>query len=97
MADETLKEGAQVAVIKLKDGTTLTFVVERDHYSDFLDDSTDPSGGKLAAMHNLLMRSADADTKESLAVMLKKPANTTLLAGAVLEQCKPDVELAVKL
>jgi len=89
--------GTQSITVPLIDGRELKFKVARDHYSNFLDDASDPQTSNLSGMQNILMRSGDEATKDILRDLVGNPANITTLAGAVLKQYKPDIELAVKL
>lgn len=89
--------GTQSISVPLVDGRELKFKVARDHYSNFLDDASDPQTSNLSGMQNLLMRSGDEPTKEILRELVGNPANVTALAGGVLKQYKPDIEIAVKL
>ncbi|CAD2261531.1 hypothetical protein PSEUDT2_04167 [Stutzerimonas stutzeri] len=51
---------------------------------------------KVAPGHNLLTTTVQADQKEALRPLLANPVMTMQLAGALLEEYSPDVEVAVK-
>lgn len=51
---------------------------------------------KVAPGHNLLTTTVQADQKEALRPLLANPVLTMQVAGALLEEYAPDVEVAVK-
>lgn len=51
---------------------------------------------KVAPGHNLLTTTVQADQKEALRPLLANPVMTMQLAGALLEEYSPDVEVTVK-
>ena len=51
---------------------------------------------KVAPGHNLLTTTVQADQKEALRPLLANPVLTMQLAGTLLEEYSPDVEVTVK-
>ena len=51
---------------------------------------------KVAPAHNLLMGTVKDEDKAALKVLLENPITTMTLAGALLEEYSPDVEVIVK-
>ena len=51
---------------------------------------------KVAPAHNLLMGTVTAAAQAALKVLLENPITTMTLAGALLEEYSPDVEVIVK-
>jgi hypothetical protein len=51
---------------------------------------------KVAPGHNLLTSTVQADQKEALRPLLANPVMTMQIAGALLEEYSPDVEVTVK-
>lgn len=51
---------------------------------------------KVAPAHNLLMTTVQADQRAALRELLGNPVLTMQVAGALLEEYAPDVEIAVK-
>jgi hypothetical protein len=51
---------------------------------------------KVAPAHNLLSTSVKADQRDDLKSYLANPVTTIQIAGALLEEFSPDVEIVVK-
>jgi hypothetical protein len=51
---------------------------------------------KIAPAHNLLMNTIKQEQKASLKPLLANPISTMNIAGALLEEYSPDVEVIVK-
>ncbi|CAD5379016.1 conserved hypothetical protein [Pseudomonas sp. OF001] len=51
---------------------------------------------KVAPAHNLLVTTVQADQRDALRPLLGNPVLTMKLAGALLEEYSPDVEVTVK-
>ena len=51
---------------------------------------------KVAPAHNLLMGTVKDEEKAALKALLENPITTMTLAGALLEEYSPDVEVIVK-
>lgn len=51
---------------------------------------------KVAPAHNLLSTTVKADQREALKPYLSNPVTTIQIAGALLEEFSPDVEITVK-
>lgn len=51
---------------------------------------------KVAPAHNLLSTTVKADQREALKPYLGNPVTTIQIAGALLEEFSPDVEITVK-
>ena len=51
---------------------------------------------KVAPAHNLLMGTVKDEDKAALKVLLENPITTMTLAGALLEEYSPDVEVIVQ-
>ena len=51
---------------------------------------------KVAPAHNLLSSTVSADARDALKELLKNPVTTMTIAGALLEEYAPNVEVIVK-
>jgi hypothetical protein len=51
---------------------------------------------KIAPAHNLLSTSVKADQRDDLKLYLVNPVTVIQIAGALLEEFSPDVEITVK-
>ncbi|MGV6475019.1 putative phage tail assembly chaperone [Azotobacter vinelandii] len=51
---------------------------------------------KVSPAHNLLVTTVQADQKDALRGLLGNPVLTMQIAGALLEEYSPDVEVTVK-
>lgn len=58
--------------------------------------NTMTQNNKVAPAHNLLMRTVAQEQKASLKPLLENPLMTMNLAGELLEEYGPDVEVTVK-
>ncbi len=76
-------------------GCDLAFNVNRTIHNDYVNAVTQNS--KVAPSHNFLMCAVTEDNKDTLRDILKKtPGAEVHLAGAVLEQYMPDLDIVVK-
>lgn len=91
---QTTKADAQHIELELSDSSKLTFHVDTDDYCKFVNETM--PNNKISPMHNFLVRTVDDADKERLQELLKNPANTTTLAGEVLEEYKPDIQVIAK-
>lgn len=87
------KDNIQVVELDLGEGNELTFNVERKAYIDFLNSSTK---NPFNAMQNLLASTVSDQSSAQLTPLLTNPANVPELAGALLEEYKPDISVTVK-
>lgn len=73
----------------------LTFIVNRDSYNKYINSVTPQS--KVAPSHNFLMNTVHEDSRPALRKFLEDtPGGEIQLAGFVLEQYTPDLNLVVK-
>ena len=54
------------------------------------------ASNKVAPTHNLLINTVKADQRDELRALIINPVMTMQLAGALLEEYAPDVEIIVK-
>ncbi len=54
------------------------------------------ANNKVAPSHNLLSNTVNPDQRADLRVLLSNPVMTMQIAGALLEEYAPDVEILVK-
>lgn len=93
MPTKTTKTANQDIVIELGNGTALSFSVERQHYISFVNSS---NKNPFNAMQNFLADAVIEDSNDDLNALIANPANVTEIAGAVLEEYKPDIQVTVK-
>lgn len=71
-----------------------TFAVDAPDVTKYFNAMTPTN--KVAPAHNLLVNTVQADQREALRDLLGNPVLTMQVAGALLEEYAPDVEVAVK-
>ena len=54
------------------------------------------ASNKVAPTHNLLINTVKADQRDELRALMTNPVMTMQLAGVILEEYAPDVEIIVK-
>ena len=84
---------SQIIDMELESGERLAFEIKRDDYVKFVNSALK---NPFNAQQNLLVSTVVAANKEALNALLDNPANVTELCGALLEDYKPDVAVAVK-
>lgn len=82
--DITLEIGAQ----------EFTFSLTPQDITKYFNATT--QANKVAPAHNLLMGTVKQDEKAALKPLLENPVTTMTIAGALLEEYSPDVEVIVK-
>ena len=77
-------------------GEDLSFTVGREDYNWYINNITQTN--KVAPSHNFLMRVVDAHSTETLKKILADNVGAEVqIAGAILENYTPDLEMVVKL
>lgn len=87
------KNNVQEITVELEGRDDLYFDVKRQDYINFIN-----GGAKnpFNAMQNLLANSVRAESQSGLDELLGNPANVPEIAGAIIEDYKPDVAAVVK-
>jgi polyribonucleotide nucleotidyltransferase len=75
-------------------GQDITFEPNQTAYNKFINEMT--MDNKVVPAHNYLMRIIDADSKDALTEILKRPGAALQLAGKVNELYAPELEIEVK-
>jgi hypothetical protein len=73
--------------------TVIHFNVTTTAHERLIDEMKADS--KVVPMHNFLMRTVDAESKEALAPFLKNPSSTMEIGGKVLEEFSPKLRITV--
>ena len=71
-----------------------TFAVTPQDVTKYFNGMT--ANNKVAPTHNLLSNTVQADQRADLRSLMSNPVMTMQLAGALLEEYAPDVEIIVK-
>ena len=71
-----------------------TFAVTPQDVTKYFNGMT--ASNKVAPTHNLLINTVKADQRADLRTLMLNPVMTMQLAGALLEEYAPDVEIIVK-
>lgn len=93
MSQFTKKNQANLSVTVT--GVALSFTVGRDDYNWYINNIT--QNNKVAPSHNFLMRTVDGHCEADLKNILNdSPGSEVQIAGAVLEEYTPDLDIVVK-
>lgn len=83
--------------IELDGDETLSFIVTREHFSDFINSTAQPDSDKLRSMNELLINTSTPDSKAKVIELCSDWANLPLLGGELVERCNATaVKLAKK-
>lgn len=85
MSDNTI-------ILNIND-TAIHFNVSTNAHERLIDEMKADS--KVVPMHNFLMRTVEAESKEALAPFLKNPSSTMEIGGKVLEEFSPKLRITV--
>ena len=81
--------------ITLEIGTLeLTFHLTPQDVTKYFNTTT--QANKVAPAHNLLMSTVKPEGKDDLKSLLENPVTTMTIAGALLEEYSPDIDIIVK-
>ena len=75
-------------------GKEFTFTLTPQDVTKYFNAMT--ANNKVAPSHNLLSNTVVADQRADLRTLLANPVMTMQIAGALLEEYAPDVEIIVK-
>ncbi len=76
------------------DGQELAFEVDADRYHRYLNELTPDN--KIRPSHNFCMRCVVQDDRDALRKLLEKPGAALQIAGTLIEEFAPVLEIAVK-
>lgn len=71
----------------------LVFEISVTDFNDYLNAMTPTN--KVGPAHNFLMRTITADNKDALRDILKQPAAGVQIAGKIVEEYMPDLNITV--
>lgn len=76
-------------------GTSIGFTMTTEDYNGYLNEIMPDN--KVAPAHNLVMRTVDADSKETLRSILDtSPGASMQIAGLLTQEFAPSIEISVK-
>lgn len=75
-------------------GEDISFAPNVTAYNKYINEMS--MSNKIAPAHNFLMRIVTPETKEALQALLERPGAALQLAGKVLEEYTPELEITVK-
>ncbi|MEA5670752.1 putative phage tail assembly chaperone [Pseudomonas sp. MH2] len=75
-------------------GEDFDFEIDVAHVTKYINGLT--QANKIAPSHNLLMNTVKQDQKAKLKPLLAHPSTTLEIAGALVEEFQPKVEVTVK-
>lgn len=76
-------------------GNDISFDIGRDDYNKYINNVT--QNNKVAPSHNFLMNTVDEKHKATLRdVLAQHPGSEVQIAGAILEEYTPDLDIVVK-
>ncbi|GFM37731.1 putative phage tail assembly chaperone [Desulfovibrio psychrotolerans] len=79
-------------VLNIK-GQNVTFAPTPEIYNDYINAMQ--ANNKVAPSHNFVMRCAVADDKDRVRELLALPGASVQIAGAIVEQYAPDLNIMV--
>ncbi|WBF68255.1 putative phage tail assembly chaperone [Desulfovibrio subterraneus] len=74
-------------------GRKVTFAPSLDIYNDYINAMM--PNNKVAPARNFVMRCVDAEDKDHVRELLDKPGAPIQIAGAIMEQYTPDLQITV--